>query len=64
MRYTKIERGTIEHWVNVGRTIKINQPFTYKKLVREYPRLSRLIIDEKEYSDIKYLMEERKGVMI
>ena len=64
MRYARIIRTNKEDWIIVGEYIEGKQPTTYKKLKLKYPILSRIITDEREFNDIKGLMEERQGVII
>ncbi len=61
MKYVKIIR-TESEWITVGRFIQETQPQTYRQLKTLFPPLSRLVTDEREFNDIKRLMEERKGV--
>ena len=64
MKYTRIVRNKREDWITVAQYIKDSQPYIYKKLKLKYPVISRIITDEREFNDIKSLMEERQGVII
>lgn len=64
MRYIKIVRTEREEWITIGELIEENQPYIFKKLKFRYPIITRIIMDEEKFRDIKYLMEERQGVMM
>ena len=64
MRYARIVRSKRKDWITVGQYIKDSQPYIYNKLKLKYPVISRIITDEREFNDIKSLMEERQGVII
>ena len=64
MKYTRIVRNKREDWITVGQYIKDSQLYIYNKLKLKYPVVSRIITDEREFNDIKGLMEERQGVII
>ena len=64
MKYTRIVRNKREDWITVGQYIEGNQPNVYKKIKLKYPVVSRIITDEREFYDIKSLMEEKQGVII
>lgn len=64
MRYARIIRTNQEDWITVGEYIEGKQPYTYKKLKLKYPILLRIITDERQFKNIKHLMEEKQGVII
>ena len=64
MKYTRIVRNKREDWIAVAQYIEDNQPNVYKKIKLKYPVISRIITDEREFYDIKSLMEEKQGVII
>lgn len=62
MRYTKVIRTSIEEWVTIGQYVEEMEPSIYRKLKLKYPIVSRIIVDEREFWDMKILMEEKRGV--
>ena len=64
MRYTRLMRNEIHLWIPIILLIEAKQPDTYRKLKALYPGISRIVADERDFNDIKRLMQEKQGVEI
>lgn len=65
MRYTRIQRGDPDYWVNIGEYIKLTQPIEYQKLKpkRDITEITtRAASVCRRLSFFKNLMQERTGV--
>lgn len=53
----------IDQLITIGEYIYETQPQIYKILKQKYPILTRRIIDQQEFYNLKRLMEEDTGVI-